>query len=173
MPAVNNKILLAALLSIQFLIISRVTWAKNKNTMPVVNTAIGPLPYEKLNFVKGIYKKISGPDNCIESELRMLREPTTGRVFLKSDYGIFIDHLDQRVKNHGEKDCVFSYFNVINANNELENTEVQSCKEPMSVSNIRTLKIKFDENNIKYVFIAKDPIKNISQKTLCELERQK
>lgn len=172
MSIVNKNLLLLQIILICFFG-TQTTRAQGRAEMPLVNTAIGPLPYEKLNFVKGIYKKISGPDNCIEGELRMLKEPKTGRVFLKSDYGVFIDHLDQRVKNHGEKGCVFSYFNVINANNELENTEVQSCNEPMTVSNIRTLKIKFDENKIKYVFIAKDPIKNISQKTLCELERQK
>lgn len=173
MSLVNKKNLLFIQITMFCLIATQTTLAQRRSEMPVINTSIGPLPYEKLNFVKGVYKKISGPENCIEGELRMLKEPQTGRVFLKSEKGIFIDHLDQRVKNHGEKGCVFSYFNVINANNELENTEVQSCNEPMTVSNIRTLKIKFDENKIKYVFIAKDPIKNISQKTLCELERQK
>ncbi len=146
--------------------------AAKKSSMPIVDTAIGPLPYEKLNFVKGVYKKVSGPDNCIEGELRLLKEPKTGRVFLQSQFGIFIDHLDQRVKNFGERECIFSYFNVINDNNELENTEVQNCNEPLMISNIRTLKIKFEPDRIKYVFIAKDPTKNTSKKTMCELARQ-
>lgn len=143
-----------------------------KNEMPVVNTSIGPLPYQQLKFTRGVYKKVSGPENCIEGEYRLLKDPKTGRVFLKTEAGILIDNLDQKVVNTGERECFFSYFNVINADNELENTEVQSCKAPINVSNIRTLKIKFEGDTIKYVFIAKDPIKNTTKKTNCELKKE-
>lgn len=157
---------------ILFPLTSQARQKSKNNNMPVVNTPIGPLPYQQLNFSKGIYKKVSGPDNCIEGEYRMLKDPISGRVFLKTSSGIFIDHIDQRVVNKGEQDCVLSYFNVINENNELENTEVQSCKAPVLVSNIRTLKIKFEPEAIKYVFIVKDPLKNTTTKTNCELKKE-
>lgn len=143
-----------------------------KNAMPLVDTTIGPFPYETLNFTRGNYKKTSGPENCIEGEYRMLRDPKTGRVYLRTEKGVLVDHLDQRVKNHGERDCIMSYFNTINKDLELESTEVQSCSEPISVSNIRTLKIKFEPNLIKYILTAKDPLKKTSKETKCELERQ-
>ncbi len=143
-----------------------------KNPPLAIDMKVGPLPYEVLNFNKGIYKKTFGPDNCIEGEYRMLKEPKTGRVFLRTSKGVLVDHLDQRVKNRIEKDCSFIYFNLINGKNELESTEIQSCKEPLLVSNIRTLKVKFEDNKIHYVFIAKDPLKETSKKTNCELERQ-
>jgi hypothetical protein len=167
----NFNYIFFTLFVFSFFVLSKEIHAK-KNEMPVVNTTIGPLPYQQLNFSRGVYKKTAGPENCIEGEYRLLKDPKSGRVFLKTEQGILIDNLDQKVVNAGERDCVFSYFNVINSNNELESTEVQSCKSPINVSNIRTLKIKFDSESINYVFIAKDPIKNTTKKTNCELKKE-
>lgn len=144
----------------------------DKNIDKKLDKNVGPLPYEILNFKRGIYKKTMGPDHCIEGEYRLLKDPKTGRVFLNTPKGVLIDYMDQRVKNSTEKECSYTYFNLINDSNEFESTEVQSCTEPLLVSNIRTLKVKFEDNKIQYVFIAKDPLKNTSKKTNCELIKQ-
>lgn len=143
-----------------------------KSNLEIPNISIGALDYRKLNFSKGVYKKINGPDHCLEGEYRLMRDPQTGRVFIRVSDQIFINHLDQKVINTQDRDCVLSYFNTINANNELESTEIHSCPTPINVSTMRTLKIKFEPDKINYVFIFKDPTKGTSQKTNCELQKQ-
>jgi hypothetical protein len=145
---------------------------KNVSLMPSKKIEIGPNPYTKLGFVKGNYKKLSGTDNCLEGEYRLLRDPKTGQVFLKVNDNIFINHIDQKVVNSNDQNCIFTYFNSINDQNELDNTEIQSCTKPTNVSSIRNLKIKFSESNIKYVCTFRDPTKNIFSKTECELNLQ-
>lgn len=147
-------------------------FARKGPKIEIPHMNIGDLDYKKLNFTKGIYKKASGPENCIEGEYRLMRDPQTGRVFIRAGESIFINHLDQKVVNKQDKECVLSFFNTINENNELESTEIQSCSKPINISSIRTLKIKFETDKINYVFIFKDPIKNISHKTNCELVKQ-
>ncbi len=141
-----------------------------KIEIPYMN--IGDLDYKKLNFTKGVYKKVSGEENCIEGEYRLMRDPQTGRVFIKAGESVFINHLDQKVVNAQDRECVLSFFNLINESNELESTEIHSCSKPINISSIRNLKIKFEANKINYVFIFKDPTNNISTKTTCELSRQ-
>ncbi len=139
------------------------------NKVEIPNLSIGNLEYLKLKVSKGIYKKETGPDNCIEGEYRLMKDPKSGRVFLMADGQIFINHLDQKVVNAGDNECFFSYFNTINELNELESTEIQSCSQPINISSIRTLKIKFEPEKIQYVFIFKDPVNNTTKKTTCEL----
>lgn len=143
-----------------------------RHQMPVVNTSIGDLDYKSLNFKSGVYKKISGSENCLEGEFFMRRDAKTGRVFIGTEKGIFADHIDQKVKNYDENNCVMTYFNVLNDKGELENTEVQSCTTP-KISNIRTLKVKFDETSIKYIITTNDPLKKVTHKTACVLQLEK
>lgn len=131
----------------------------------------GKLNYSNLGFVRGNYRTVEGPNHCIQGEYRLIRDGETGRVYLRAEGQVLVNHIDQMIVNKTDRSCTLNFTNSINSNNELESIEVQSCEAPINVSHLRTFKIKFGPEAIDYVFITKDNIKKTSKKTKCKLER--